>query len=156
MEFHIPYFALRKSDRTPTPNERYKNQAGRRTGVFTDKFTRNCNSDEQEFFHEVQVSVLLTGIDEWVWTLYCLVETHFLGVDEKEDLEEYFNSKGVLSDAPSGRSFMYTYPFWNPREYFLLVLCRRMDQATLEWRNLVESLEQRLRELVRFIEANPL
>jgi hypothetical protein len=152
LEFHIPYFALRKSSRTLNPNENGRNKLGRRTGIFSDKFTRRCKPDEQEVFHETQVSVLLVGIDEWVWTLY-LVETHFQGAEEREDLEKCVCVEG---DAPSGRAFTQTYPVWNPREYFLLVLCRRMDQATLEWRSLVETLEQRLRELVGFTSPPPL
>jgi hypothetical protein len=92
------------------------------------------------------VSVLLVGVDEWVWTLYCLVETHFeQKVEGKDTLK---NCLATLQDAPSGQDASYISPYWNPREYFLLVLCRRMSQATLEWRNLVETLELRLRDLV--------
>ncbi|KUL86991.1 hypothetical protein ZTR_05707 [Talaromyces verruculosus] len=124
LEFHIPYFALRKS--FSNSQKLHSSIVGRRSGVFADTFTRNCEPGQKEYFHEAQVSVLLVGIDEWVWTLYCLVETHF---EEKQD-------RGDLED-----------PIWNPREYFLLVLCRRMDQATLEWQNLVETLDQRLKVL---------
>lgn len=62
-------------------------------------------------------------------------------------LDEYVTH---MRDAPSGQFASYKQPIWNPREYFLLVLCRRMDQATLEWQNLVETLDQRLKDLVGF------
>lgn len=93
----------------------------------------------------MQVSVLLVGIDEWVWTLYCLVETHFEDSHNPTGLEQDVTNR---RDAPSGNYASYTMPIWNPREYFLLVLCRRMSQATLEWQNLVETLDQRLKDLV--------
>jgi hypothetical protein len=116
--------------------------------VFADSLTRNCEPGQREFFHEAQVSVLLVGIDEWVWTLYCLVETHF---EEAHDLGELERHVTLMEDAPSGKFASYERPIWNPREYFLLVLCRRMDQATLEWQNLVETLDQRLKDLVSLI-----
>jgi hypothetical protein len=146
LEFHIPYFALRKS--FSTSEKLHSNIVGRRSGVFADSLTRNCEPSQKEFFHEVQVSVLLVGIDEWVWTLYCLVETHFEQPRDLTELEEYVTS---MRDAPSGQFGTYKQPIWNPREYFLLVLCRRMDQATLEWQNLVETLDQRLKDLVSSI-----
>lgn len=146
LEFHIPYFALRKS--FSTSEKLHSNIVGRRSGVFADSFTRNCEPGQKEFFHEAQVSVLLVGIDEWVWTLYCLVEGQFEETHDPAELEQYVTH---MRDAPSGNYVPYTMPIWNPREYFLLVLCRRMGQATLEWQNLVETLDQRLKDLVSWI-----
>lgn len=146
LEFHIPYFALRKS--FSTSEKLHSNIVGRRSGVFADSFTRNCEPGQKEFFHEAQVSVLLVGIDEWVWTLYCLVEDQFEEMHDPAELEQHVTN---MRDAPSGNYASYTMPIWNPREYFLLVLCRRMGQATLEWQNLVETLDQRLKDLVSLI-----
>lgn len=145
LEFHIPYFALRKS--FSDSQNLHNSIVGRRSGVFTDTFTRNCEPGQKEYFHEAQVSVLLVGIDEWVWTLYCLVETRFEEKQDRGNIEEYVTH---MLDAPSGQVARYYSPIWNPREYFLLVLCRRMDQATLEWQNLVETLDQRLKVLVGY------
>lgn len=146
LEFHIPYFALRKS--FSKSEKLHSNIVGRRSGVFADSFTRNCEPGQKEFFHEAQVSVLLVGIDEWVWTLYCLVEGQFEDSRDPAELEKFVTN---MSDAPSGNYALYQMPIWNPREYFLMVLCRRMDQATLEWQNLVETLDQRLKDLVSLI-----
>ncbi|CRG89655.1 hypothetical protein PISL3812_06694 [Talaromyces islandicus] len=147
LEFHISYFALRRSSKAL---DEFGNITGRRSGVFADSLTRGCEPTQQEYFHEAQVSVLLVGVDEWVWTLYCLVETHF--EEQKSDGKDTLKDcLATLEDAPSGRDASYISPYWNPREYFLLVLCRRMSQATLEWRNLVETLELRLRDLEKDI-----
>jgi hypothetical protein len=83
--------------------------------VFADTFTRNCEPGQKGYFHEAQVSVLLVGIDEWVWTLYCLVETHFEEVQDPSNLNKYVTQ---MVDAPSGQFALYDSPIWNPREYF--------------------------------------
>lgn len=136
-EFHLPYFALRRSTLKEFPNK-----ANRRTGVFADEFSKNCGPGEWEYFHEAQISILLVGVDEWVWTLICLVDTYF-GLEE--DVEEYKNED---LDAPSGCAGEYSRPVWSPREYFLLVVSRRISQITMEWNNIVITLEQRLKFLV--------
>ncbi|KAJ0416422.1 hypothetical protein BJY00DRAFT_234757 [Aspergillus carlsbadensis] len=140
-EFHIPYFALRRSS---AGMETFKSHTNRRTGEFQASFSL-CAGCEREFFHEAQVSVLLVGIDEWVWTLYCLVETHFSETGP-ENVEHYIQPGGNW-DAPSGEGSSYSRPVWNPREYFLLVLSRRLRQVRFEWANLVETLETRFKIL---------
>ncbi|KAL4904774.1 hypothetical protein BDW74DRAFT_21820 [Aspergillus multicolor] len=134
-EFHIPFFALRRSV-TGTPTS--QSHVNRRKGEFQASFS-TCTGDEKEFFHEAQISVLLVGIDEWVWTLYCLVERHYSETGP-EDVKKYIQS-GM--DAPSGQGINYSMPIWNPREYFLLVLSRRMSEVRSEWSNLVQTLETR-------------
>jgi hypothetical protein len=123
----------------------FKSHTNRRAGEFQASFSL-CAGDEREFFHEAQVSVLLVGIDEWVWTLYCLVETHF-SESGPEDVEHYIRPGGDW-DAPSGEGANYSRPVWNPREYFLLVLSRRLRQVRFEWANLVQTLETRFKILV--------
>jgi hypothetical protein len=135
-EFHIPYFALRKRSQV-TP----RNYAQRRTGNFA--FSKSDSDEENEYFHEAQISVILMGIDEWVWTLICLVDTYF-----KSD-EDIKSDRSSERDAPSGGGSRYALPVWNPREYFLLVLSRRIAQVTMEWGNIVLTLEKRLDLWVR-------
>ena len=94
--------------------------------------------EDQDFFHEAQVSFLLLGIDEWVWTAYCCVDTYF----GSEPNHRTYHDDGV--DAPTGGAKYLNFPIWNPREYFLMVLARRMMQATREWTNLVHVVQQRL------------
>ncbi|KAL4982547.1 hypothetical protein BDW68DRAFT_182436 [Aspergillus falconensis] len=141
-EFHIPYFALRRA----APGVSFPpSHVNRRKGKFQASFSV-CAGDEKEFFHEAQISVLLVGIDEWVWTLYCLVETHFSATGP-EDVGTYVQSG---RDAPSGEGANYSMPIWNPREYFLLILSRRMSEVKFEWSNLVQTLETR----VKFLEED--
>lgn len=94
--------------------------------------------DEEEasiFFYEAQISVLLVGVDEWFWTVYCCVETFF---NSERDPAWYDKCD---FDGPTGAGRQASHPIWNPRGYFLLVLSRRINQVTKEWTNLVKALE---------------
>lgn len=91
-----------------------------------------------EYLYEAQISVVVVGVDEWVWTAYCCTETYF-GSEESVD---FYHERGL--DAPLGGARPTHYPVWNPREYFLLVLTSRMNQIMKEWGNLVNALEERL------------
>ena len=130
MEFHLPYYALRQSD-LPTPDPRNL----RRYGRF---LTKRTVEGVSEFLYEAQISVLVTGTDEWFWTAYCCADTFF---GSEETMQFYYNRR---IDAPTGGLKSKIYPVWNPREYFLLVLSRRFRQVTTEWANVLNALEGRL------------
>lgn len=95
-------------------------------------------------YHEAQVSILIVGIDEWLWTTYCCVDTYF---EEKTDDRTYLDGPSEL-DPPTAGLFQLVYPMWNPRQYYLAIVARRMMQVTREWTALVNAFEQRLMEYV--------
>lgn len=106
------------------------------------------DSNPNEFLHEAQISFVIIGLDEWVWTAYCLTETYF----GSEESIEYYYPRGY--DAPSGGAKPMHYPIWNPREYFLLILSSRIRQSTQEWFNTVRTLEARIQYHVKFKTAH--
>ena len=124
MEFHLPYFALRKGPRIPDI-----------------RGLRHCypmidgkgGSSADVFFYEAQISLLLVGVDEWLWTVYCCVDTFF----GSERAPSNYEHNG--QDAPSGGGRQTSYPVWSPRGYFLFVLSRRINQIAKEWRNIVSE-----------------
>ena len=106
-------------------------------------FPSGLDSPElKERLYEAQVSVLVTGVDEWVWTAYCCVETYF---GSEKSVKHYHENN---LDALTGGETFSGFPVWNPREYFISVLSRRLRQITKEWSNIVEALEQWLRNYV--------
>lgn len=126
MEFHLPYLALRDRPMVSDPR-------GLRRSF---KMLRTRNGNEADmFFYEAQISVLLVGVDEWFWTVYCCVETFF----ESERDPAWYEAYNF--DAPTGGGRQASHPVWSPRGYFLLVLSRRMNQVTKEWTNIVKALE---------------
>lgn len=86
--------------------------------------------------------MLVTCVAEWVWTAYCCAETYFGG---EESVEYYYKNQ---LDALTGGETSSHSPIWNPREYFLSVLSRRLKQVTKEWSNTVEAVEHCLRTYV--------
>lgn len=108
--------------------------------------------ENDSFYHQAQISFLLTGVDEWHWTAYCCVDTFF----GSERTPEWYVDKKF--DGLSAGEIPEFHPIWNPREYFLFVCSSRLSQATKEWRNAVLVLESRLNQYVRKIKntAKPL
>lgn len=82
---------------------------------------------------------MIVGVDEWFWTAYCLVDTYFGSESEYRD---YLDKKAL--DPCSGGAKPLRFPVWNPREYFLLVLSRRIKQATREWTEVIRTFNEYL------------
>lgn len=148
-EFHIPFFSLRRGPGVRDLRS-LQDQTFRKSSRLP--LPRNDRKiEEQDCFHEAQVSMLLHGVDEWVWTAYCCVDTYFGSEPDHRTyydgfIDDHGNSYGF--DAPSGGLKELNFPTWNPREYFLMVLARRMMQATREWTNLVLIFQERLTHYV--------
>ncbi|KAL9079867.1 MAG: hypothetical protein Q9157_001269 [Trypethelium eluteriae] len=145
LEFHIPFFSLRRG--RGLKDLRLLNDQPFRKSRSLPLPRNQKKNEEEDFFHEAQVSMLLYGIDEWVWTVYCCVDTYFGTEPDHRTYHDGFEDDLGMSygvDAPSGGSRELRFPTWNPREYFLMVLARRMMQATREWTNLVHVFEERL------------
>ncbi|MCJ1247183.1 hypothetical protein MMC30_004397 [Trapelia coarctata] len=132
MEFHLPYYALRRST-VPRSDTR----GLRRCVQFNPP---RPLGQSPEYLYEAQISVIVTGVDEWFWTTYCRVDKFF---GSEEDIKFYYE-RGL--DAPTGGLKPAHYPEWNPRQYFLLILYRRFRQITKEWGNVVHTLEGRLHD----------
>jgi hypothetical protein len=137
MEFHLSYFVLRKGNVDTSDSRRIRKRI-RSPDQFIPKYPL---LDADECIHEVQISFLLTGIDEWFWTAYCCVETYF--GDTGDTAQGYFTRNPQL-DAPTGGASPLKRPIWNPREYLLRVLRCRIKQVMKEWSSIVFVVEKRL------------
>lgn len=82
------------------------------------------------------------GPDEYFWTACCIVDVYF---QSEESVADYKN-RG--EDAPTGGARPVKLPYWDPREYFLTALSRRIQQATTEWKNIIAELERDLKVYV--------
>ena len=72
LEFRLPYYALRRSRHRE--NVLQDTHGLRRTCEFISGL---FGPDYREYLCEAQISVVLTGVDEWFWTAYCLAEAYF-------------------------------------------------------------------------------
>jgi hypothetical protein len=140
MEFHFPYYALRKG--APIRDRRMlQGKLLRRSEILplaqdehTDVFT----------YHEAQTSFLVAGVDEFFLTSYCLVDTYSGSERMKTSYLEALDGVGL--DPASCRTLKF--PYWNPREYFLAVFAKRIGQGTMEWRNLIRVFDRRMKYYV--------
>lgn len=143
LQFHMPFLSLRRrSSQNPQDDKR---KLGRRSlRAFRKLPLARDKAEEEYYYYEAHTSFLVTGVDEWFWTLYCCVDTYF---GSEPEYRTYLDGQ-YGSDPATGGFLWLKFPRWNPREYFLVVLSRRMMQATREWRALIDAFEERMEEYV--------
>ena len=109
-----------------------------------------ADAEKLEFF-EAQISFHACGVDEWVWTTYFFEDDYFTeGANQTRDwMGPPPECKGL--DVPIGRHRSMEHPIWNPREYFLAALSRRMTQVTKEWKNIISAFDERMIEYVSIL-----
>jgi hypothetical protein len=100
-----------------------------------------------EYIYESQLSVMVTGIDDWVWAAYCFVDVYFKGDEHCERVEHYSSANPKMDPHSCGR-YAAEPPVWTPREYFLRALSSRMQQIKQEWENSVSRLIQQIEPYV--------
>jgi len=143
MEFHLPYFALRRADEYSDHKIDKRSIHGRKLRLDRPlPLAKPGTDEERDFYYETQLSFLVIGVDEWWYTSYCLVDTYYQGCEEH--WKTYLSPPGIREPATGGKNRLETSTIWNPREYFLAVLARRLRQATSESIALLEEFEDRL------------
>ncbi|KAF2093075.1 hypothetical protein NA57DRAFT_81756 [Rhizodiscina lignyota] len=146
LEFHIPYYALRRDGR-PYQGDIILN--GERQKLRKCKLlplSTPGSYDKDYHYYEANVSLLVTGIDEWFWQAYCLIDSYF---SPKYNPKRHFERPKWVDPCTGTRPLEF--PHWNPREFFLAVLSARLDQATREWRALIDTFDGRMSAYVRLL-----
>jgi len=145
LEFHLPFYAWRRSEYAITDLRRKFN--GRplrrcRSLAFLNRLSAELTMfDIDGYIYEAQISCLVTGIDNYSWIGYAFVDTYFKGPDNNECVEYYDTTAKGMDPLTMGR-YDANRPVWTPREYFVRVLQCRMDQVRQEWNNTVSGLLQ--------------
>jgi hypothetical protein len=139
LEFHIPYLSLRRGSQV-IDHRKLRQEPLRKSRKLP---LAQLPMDDDYFYYEGQTSLLITGVDECLWTTLCLVDTWYGG---EENLREYLENcpEGEGFDPPHGGCRQMTDPFFNSREYFLAVMSRRITQATEEMTILIETFDERM------------
>jgi hypothetical protein len=113
---------------------------------------RSESTDQEDlFYHEAQTSSLSWGPDESFWTELFLVDTYFGSErNHRTYLKPHSNVKpgDGFDPALGGRGTMER-PLFDPREYYLLKVDRRIEQVATEYSALVETFNTRMEEYVR-------
>ncbi|PSN73203.1 hypothetical protein BS50DRAFT_482272 [Corynespora cassiicola Philippines] len=103
---------------------------------------RQSSDGEELYYYEAQVSSLSMGVSEWFWTEYFLVDTYF---GSEPGLATYFAGEaGCGFDPPLGGHGNMSIACFDPREYWLKKIARRMYQVRSEFAALIETFNKRM------------
>jgi len=98
---------------------------------------------------EGHFSFVIYGISERRWGAYAFDDTE----PDEEDLQDKISCGGRHWD-PIGSCLEddidAELPIWNPREYFLNVVARRVALGAHYWEGLLRAIERRIKNHVRF------
>ncbi|KAF2120986.1 hypothetical protein BDV96DRAFT_595374 [Lophiotrema nucula] len=142
LEFHIPYYTIRAGHSLDDPRKLRGKSLRRNEELPLRAWSRDRKAIH---FYEAQTSSLSLGPDETFWTELFLVDTYF---GSEEGLYQYFEDceYGEGFDPPLGGVGTMSNPCYDPREYFLLKLDRRILQATIEYTALVDAFDERMED----------
>ncbi|KAF2084415.1 hypothetical protein K490DRAFT_68722 [Saccharata proteae CBS 121410] len=144
LEFHLPFLALRTGPEKPDTRLDKRAQPLRAASLLP---LHPSAEEAAEHYHEASLSLVVVGLDEWQWSAYCLVDTYFEPSRRKAayatepDYDHWEDPDGPAA----GGANEFKGPMWNPREYFLVVLARRVQQVVMAWRVLMDVMEDRLK-----------
>jgi hypothetical protein len=153
MEFHIPFFALRKA---PKSDNHLLSDRGKRLRNWEDVTfpTRNKAGPEcQDNYrlHKAQVSCVIHGSDEWQWTAWAFEDTEY-EMEEGDTTDKdaaVYDNEVVFVEDPIAYGLDANKPIWRPREYFIKALEIRIKKVREEWDELVYMLQLDRNENVR-------
>jgi hypothetical protein len=145
LEFHIPFFALRKaprSDGSALPGRGKRRRSWEDINLLTPE---KAGSENQESYrlHKTQISFVIHGSDEWNWTAWAFEDTDH-ELDESDGMATDAgegNSEAQLVEDPIAYGLDANKPIWRPREYFIKALEIRIKKVREEWDEVVHMLE---------------
>jgi hypothetical protein len=110
-----------------------------------------ARSSIRDLIYEVQVSCLVSGLDQDSWVGYLFVDTYHRGESNRESVQTYASRvipgsypHNLIPDPLTAGKYDANKPIWKPREYFLRVFESRAEQVKEESQNLVVRLLQKL------------
>jgi hypothetical protein len=148
MEFHMPFFALRKHPRPNYSRNKPPTHTMRKWWDISLTSGETSVSGGQEVYrlHEAQVSCVVYGHDEWQWTACAFLDNGYESGD-LYDAGEVFDGYGEdgeddgFDEDPIATGLHANKPIWRPRQYFAKALEVNIKEVSQEWSELVHRLE---------------
>ncbi|KAH8751551.1 hypothetical protein BGZ57DRAFT_913389 [Hyaloscypha finlandica] len=154
MEFHLPFFAIRKC---PQPEGSHKKRSIHSMRKWTDVSLTDGESSMsggQEVYriHETQVSCVVYGHDEWQWTACAFIDNAHESGDlydpgelhdgDGKDGEAVVGQKvDGFDEDPIATGLHVSKPIWRPRQYFAKALEVNIKEVSQEWQELIHKME---------------
>jgi hypothetical protein len=141
LELHLPFFILGKS--TPPkktcgtlktkPDRGWKDVSFLKLDTL-DSSVQSSEPNEVWSLQEAQISIVLTGIDDWRWTGYGFVDAEVDGLLEDISKEE------LGFDQVARGEHEAKFPIWRPLDYWARVAEVRISQTTRHYENIMYKL----------------
>lgn len=154
LEFHLPYYAWRKSATPIQDSRQYADEDPLRDTRDVSFLRWDKLNPGPAQLSEAQISCVVAGIDDRRWEAYCFVETYFdLGEATEESVSRYYEesipSAPFYGDPLTKGEEDAAMPIADPREYFLRVFSIRLQQVKGEWQIIVENVYQSERRYMK-------
>ncbi|KAH8692863.1 hypothetical protein BGW36DRAFT_385370 [Talaromyces proteolyticus] len=152
MEFHLPFFAWKRSQVLKEDCRRRRNgkvlRRSKKLNFFLPSNMAPAASEtSNDYLYEIQLSCLVTGRDDFRWTAYLFTDTFFKDLAQEDDIdEEEERGAEFCTDPLTAGKHGANEPFWKPREYFIRVLHSWMEPLVAEWVTIAYYAEQRVAE----------
>jgi hypothetical protein len=149
LHFNIPYFVLREDKELLKDSRKIQEGESLRKSWKLPSFpraTESTSTDTPYCLYEAKISVAVTGINDWVWTAYCFVDTYFGSSDRVDVYDQEKGEKGGRVD-PLGAGYIDADgpadgPIQGPREYLGKVFEIRIKMIRKEWNAIVDKIEK--------------
>lgn len=158
MEFHLPFFALRKATNSDSSLPAILEKTLRKWEYLDLLGQHQSGSVVQEKYrlHQALQSCVVHGFDEWQWITYSFEDNqHENNPDDEDDVagDHQLNSNDVTFDEDDEDPILHhldshTQPLWRPRQFFLKAFEMQVRKFWLEWNSLVHKLEDDRSEYV--------
>ncbi|KAI1081596.1 hypothetical protein F5B20DRAFT_578927 [Whalleya microplaca] len=157
LEFHLPYFALRRH-RLPQMDVRITDSGGalRKHEDITFLWNMDGKVDNSKtcYVYEANLSCMVSGWDYHKWSAHFFIDLYFEDLKADEDLEsisdyEAHKTAGIALDPLAGGKKLREMMPRDPRNYFILVLAIRLRKVKKEWELLVTAVDEAIRTYVR-------
>ncbi|KAH4416864.1 hypothetical protein HBH92_059580 [Parastagonospora nodorum] len=138
IQYHLPHFVLRKK-RHPSKRHTEKLQRARTDLSFLSQALPSTFNEEPLELVQAQISIVLCGTSETRYTVYCFEDSDH--DDDREMGDDEFSENGFQADQIAKGEIDANRPIWNPREYILVTLLKRITQVAKEWARVVHVID---------------
>jgi hypothetical protein len=139
-EFHVPFYVIKESKRLLSDTRKgFEGKPLRRSWALP---FLSGSRDAPCCLYEAQMSVTVTGIDDYVWTAYGIVDSYFQSKDTAVSYHKMQSSRTLWIDPLAAGQLPFLNPVYTPREYYLKVFEIRMRQVLREWQLILDKIEE--------------
>jgi hypothetical protein len=118
-------------------------------------FLKNARSQDSSCcLYEAQMSVTVTGIDDYVWTTYGIFDSYFESKDTAVSYHKMRSSRTLWIDPLAAGQLPFRNLVCTPREYYFKVFEIRMRRVLREWQVILDKIEEDTTRYVFYLDLS--